>query len=89
MSFLLFTAIQTICCLVQGRQKDVDSLKVIMQGLQLYGSAGLCSQDKSMFMWPKMIAPSWPKVVRPFADGSDVATHGLSIAVLSASTVPK
>ena len=38
---------------------------------------------KSMFARPKMIAPSWPKVV---ADGQDVATRGLSIGLLLAST---
>ena len=27
-----------------------------------------------------MIAPSWPKVVRPVADGKDVATCGLTHA---------
>ena len=27
-----------------------------------------------MFARPKMIAPSWPKVVRPVADGKDLAT---------------
>ena len=39
--------------LVQGCEKDVGSLKVIMLGLHLYGSAGLCSPGKSMFVWPK------------------------------------
>ena len=52
-----------------------------MQGLQFSDLAGLCSLYKSVFMWPKMFAPFWPKFVCPFADGSDVATHGLSIAV--------
>ena len=32
-----------------------------------------------------MIAPSWPKVVRPVADGKDVASCGLSIGLLLAS----
>ena len=38
---------------------------------------------KSMFARPKIIAPSWLKVV---ADGQDVATRGLSIGLLLAST---
>ena len=38
---------------------------------------------KSMFAPPKMIAPSWLKVV---ADGQNVATRGLSIGLLLAST---
>ena len=37
-----------------------------------------------MFARSKTIAPSWPKVVRPVADGKDVATRGLSIGVLLA-----
>ena len=28
-----------------------------------------------MFACPKMIATSWPKVIRPFADGDDVAVN--------------
>ena len=52
---------------------------------KLYRSAGLCLPGKSMFARPKMIAPSWPKVVRPVADGKDVARCGLSIGLLSAS----
>ena len=40
---------------------------------------------KSMFARLKMIAPSWPKVVCPVADGKDVATRGLSIGLLLAS----
>ena len=70
---------------VQGCLKDV---KVSMQGLQLYGSAGLCSPGQSIFVWPKMIALSWPKFVRPFADRSDVDTRGLFTGVLSNSSVP-
>ena len=67
---------------------------------KLYRSAGLCllgNMDniisdnkvsmlgKSMFARPKMIAPSWPKIVRPVADGKDLATRGLSIGLLLAS----
>ena len=52
---------------------------------KLYRSAGLCLLGKSMFAQPKMIAPSWPKVVRPVADGKDVATRGMSIDLLLAS----
>ena len=49
-----------------------------------------CSPGKeSIFAWPKMIVSSWPKVVRPFDDGSDVTTSGLSIGELSDSTVSK
>ena len=73
-----------LSCLVQGLR---CSFKLSMQELQLYSFAGLCSPGKSMFAWPKMIAPSLPKLVRPFVDGSDVATRGLSIGVLSASTI--
>ena len=51
---------------------------------KLYGSAGLCLPGKSMFARSKTIAPSWPKVVRPVADGKDVATRGLSIGLLLA-----
>ena len=51
---------------------------------KLYGSAGLCLPGKSMFAQSKTIAPSWPKVVRPVADGQDVATRGLSIGLLLA-----
>ena len=40
---------------------------------------------KSMFLQPKMIVPSWPKVVRPVADGKDVATCGLSIGLILVS----
>ena len=52
---------------------------------KLYCSAGLCLPGKSIFVRPKMIAPSWPKVVRPIADGKDVARCGLSIDLLLAS----
>jgi hypothetical protein len=38
-----------------------------------------------IFVRPKNDAPSWPKAVHPFADGEDVATHGLSIGLLLAS----
>ena len=48
--------------------KVVPSLKVIMQVYTLYDSAGLCSPGKSIFARPKMIAPSWLKVICPFAD---------------------
>ena len=41
---------------------------MVMQGLQTLRSAGLCLLGKPMFAWPKMIAPYWPKVVRPAAD---------------------
>ena len=51
---------------------------------KLYRSAGLCLPGKSMFARPKMIAHSWPKVVRPVADGKDVATRGLSIGLFLA-----
>ena len=51
---------------------------------KLYGSAGLCLPGKSIFARPKMIAPSWPKVVRPVADGKDVARCGLSIGLFLA-----
>jgi hypothetical protein len=64
--------------------KDVGSLKVIMHARPI-NSSGLCSQDKSIFAHPKMITPSWPRAVRPFADGDDVATRGLSIGLLLAS----
>ena len=36
----------------------------------------------------KMIAPSWPLSVLPFAASSDFVTPGLSIGVISASNVP-
>ena len=52
---------------------------------KLYGSAGLCLPGKSIFARPKTIAPSWPKVVCPVADGKDVARCGLSIGLLLAS----
>ena len=55
---------------------DVGSL---CKAYKLYGSGGLCSLGESIFVWLKMIAPSWLKVVHPFADGDDVATRGLSI----------
>ena len=38
-----------------------------------------------MFAWLTTIVPSWPEVVRPIADGKDVATRGLSIDLLLAS----
>ena len=38
---------------------------------KLYCSAGLCLPGNAR---PKTIAPSWPKVVRPVADGKDVAS---------------
>ena len=44
-----------------------------------------CLPGKSIFARPKMIGPSWPKVVRPVADGKYVATRGLSIGLLLAS----
>ena len=66
--------------------KAVASLKMVMQGLQnLYCLAGLCLPGKSIFARPKMIAPSWPKVVRPVAGGKVVASCGLSIDLLLAS----
>jgi hypothetical protein len=43
------------------------------------------SLDKSVLTRPKMVAPSWPKAVHPFADGDDVATRGLSIGLFLAS----
>ena len=54
---------------------------------KLYCSAGLCLPGtcKSIFARPKTIASSWPKVVRPDADGKDVASCGLSIDLLLAS----
>ena len=52
---------------------------------KLYGSAGLCLPGKSMFTWSKTTASSWPKVVRPVANGKDVAARGLSIGLLLAS----
>ena len=52
---------------------------------KLYCSAGLCLPGKSIFARPKTIAPSWPEVVRPVADGKDVASCGLSIGLLLAS----
>ena len=55
------------------------------EAYKLYVSAGLCLPGKSMFARLKTIAPSWPKVVRPVADGEDVATRGLSIGLLLAS----
>ena len=64
-----------------AESKAVASLKMVMQGLQ---TAGLCLPDKLMFARPKMIAPSWPKVVSPVADGKDVASRGLSIGLLLA-----
>ena len=51
----------------------------------MYGSAGLCSPDISIFARPKMITPSWPKVAHPFTDGDNVASCGLSLGLLSAS----
>ena len=41
--------------------------------------------NQIMFTQLKMIAPSWPKIVRPVADGKDVATRGLSIGLFLAS----
>ena len=32
-----------------------------------------------MFVQQKMIIPSWPKVVRPVADGKDVATMAVAM----------
>ena len=52
---------------------------------KLDGSAELCLPGKSIFARPKTIAPSWPKVVCPIADGKDVARCGLSIGLLLAS----
>ena len=52
---------------------------------KLDGSAELCLPGKSIFARPKTIAPSWPKVVYPIADGKDVARCGLSIGLLLAS----
>ena len=52
---------------------------------KLYCLAGLCLPGKSIFARPKMIAPSWPKVVRPIAGGKVVASCGLSIDLLLAS----
>ena len=52
---------------------------------KLYCSAGLCLPGESIFARSKTIAPSWPKVVRPVADGKDVARCGLSIDLLLAS----
>ena len=34
-----------------------------------------------------MIAPSWPKVVRPVADGKDLATCSMSIGPFLASSI--
>jgi hypothetical protein len=42
-----------------------------------------CSPGKSIFVRSRMIAPSWLKAVRTFADGDDVATRGLSIGLLA------
>ena len=50
-----------------------------------YCLAGPCLPGKSNFARPKMIAPSWPKVVRPVADDKVVASCGLSIGLLLAS----
>ena len=57
----------------------------LCKAYKLYRSAGLCLPGKSMFARPKMIAPSWPNVVRPVTDGKDVARCGLSIDLLSVS----
>ena len=51
---------------------------------KLYCSAGLYLPGKSIFARPKMIAPTWPKVVRPVADHNDVARCGLSIGLFLA-----
>ena len=48
-------------------------------------STVLCLPGKSMFVRSKMIAPSWPKVVRPVADGKDLATRLLSIGLFLAT----
>ena len=37
-----------------------------------------------MFSQPKIIAPSWPKIVRPVADDKVITTRGLSIGLLLA-----
>ena len=66
-------------------QKSWAPLRWSCKAYKLYGSAGLCSPGKSMFMRPKMIAPSWPKVVYPVADGKDVAGCGLSTGLFLAS----
>ena len=52
---------------------------MIMQGVQ---TLRFRWNDKSVFAQPKMIAPSWPRVVRPVADGKDIATRGLLIGLL-------
>ena len=60
--------------------KVVASLKMVMQGLQ---TAVLCLPSKSMFARPKMIVPSWPKIICPVADGKDVTTRGPSDLLLA------
>jgi hypothetical protein len=70
---------------VQHRQTSWAPLRWSCKTYKFYGSAGLRSPGKSIFARPKMIAPSWPRAVRPFADGDDVATRGLSIRQLLAS----
>jgi hypothetical protein len=82
-SFLLFSATQatspgaTVSKLPQGDHARPINSTVLLDLI--------CSPGKSIFARPKMIAPSWPKAVRPFTDCDDVATRGLSIGLLLVS----
>jgi hypothetical protein len=71
--------------LVQKHHKSWAPPRWSCKAYKLYGSAGLCSPGQSIFARPKMMAPSCPKAVHPFADGNDVATRGLTIGLFLAS----
>jgi hypothetical protein len=71
-SFLLFSATRTT-------SPGAAASKVPQCGLQ---TLQFCWTLLTVFAHPKMTEPSWPKDVRPFADGDNVATHGLSIGQL-------
>ena len=67
------------------RQKLWAPSRWSCKAYKFYRLAGLCLPGESMFAQPKTIAPSWPKIIRPVADGKDVVTRGLSIGLLLAS----
>ena len=47
---------------------ELDYLKVSIQGLQAYCSVKPDLPGQSIFMWPKIIASSWLKIVCIFDD---------------------
>ena len=91
-SFLLFTETQVtspgatvfkLHLLPQSGHTRATSLQFSRTPLTPTVASGQCSRGI------KMIAPSGPKAVLPFAASSDFITPSLSIGVISASNVPK